>query len=136
MRKKKQILVNEAELRQQQARASPVAPSLFQRFVGSVRRGGSSGAHATAQLIATLKEEVSRLCLPNASSTACCMQSTQAIMPMHSCFYFISTGNHCVLHSKHPSHYAVTQVLLFHFDWNIPFRCKGWRAWRACSAWM
>ncbi|CAL8468873.1 g8414 [Coccomyxa elongata] len=61
VRKKKQILVNEAELRQQQARASPVPPSLLQRFVTSVRRSGSSGAHATAQLIASLKEEVQGL---------------------------------------------------------------------------
>lgn len=75
MRKKKQILVNEAELRQQQARASPVPPSLLQRFVSSVRRSGSSGAHATAQLITSLKEEVSRLfCLAqteNSRRVAC-----------------------------------------------------------------
>ena len=58
VRKKKQIVVSEGELRQQQARASPVPPSLLQRMVVSVRRGGSSGAHGTAQLIASLKEEV------------------------------------------------------------------------------
>ena len=58
MRKKKQIVVSEGELRQQQARASPVPPSLLQRVVNTVRRGGGSGAHSTVQLISSLKEEV------------------------------------------------------------------------------
>jgi hypothetical protein len=57
VRKKKQIVVSEGELRQQQARASPVPPSLLQRVVNTVRRG-NSGAHSTAQLISSLKEEV------------------------------------------------------------------------------
>ena len=58
VRKKKHIVVSEGELRQQQARASPVPPSLLQRVVNSVRRGGGGAAHSTAQLIASLKEEV------------------------------------------------------------------------------
>ncbi|KAK9914979.1 hypothetical protein WJX75_003304 [Coccomyxa subellipsoidea] len=60
VRKKKQIVVSEGELRQQQARASPVPPSLLQRVVNTVRRG-NSGAHSTAQLISSLKEEVQGL---------------------------------------------------------------------------
>ncbi len=57
MRKKKQIVLSEEELRQQRSRAqSPEKPSLLQRMLLTVRRGG--GVQALEQNITALKEEV------------------------------------------------------------------------------
>ena len=57
VRKKKQVVLSEEELRQQRLRAqSPEKPSLLQRMLLTVRRGDS--AQALEHNIATLKEEV------------------------------------------------------------------------------
>ena len=57
VRKKKQIVLSEEELRQQRSRAqSPEKPTLLQRMLLTVRRGG--GVQALEQNIVTLKEEV------------------------------------------------------------------------------
>ena len=57
VRKKKQVVLSEEELRQQRSRAqSPEKPSLLQRMLLTVRRG--DGAQALEHNIATLKEEV------------------------------------------------------------------------------
>ena len=57
MRKKKQIVLREEELRQQRSRAqSPEKPSLLARMLLTVRRGG--GAQALEQTIVTLREAV------------------------------------------------------------------------------
>ena len=57
VRKKKQIVLSEDELRQQHSRAqSPEKPTLLQRMLLTVRRGG--GVQALEQNIATLREEV------------------------------------------------------------------------------
>lgn len=57
MRKKKQILLNEEELKQQRSRgSSPEKPGLLQRMLLSVRRSGST--QALEQTIANLREEV------------------------------------------------------------------------------
>lgn len=75
VRKKKQILVSEVELRQKQARTPPVSPSLLQRVFDSVWRSGSGGTHATAQLITSLKEEVHNHDYPSLPMTACLVYS-------------------------------------------------------------
>ncbi len=57
VRKKKQIVLNKEELKQQRSRQqSPEKPSLLQRMLLTVRRGG--GAQALEQTIAALREEV------------------------------------------------------------------------------
>ena len=57
VRKKKQVVLSEEELRQQRSRAqSPEKPSLLQRVLLTVRRGDS--AQALELNVATLKEEV------------------------------------------------------------------------------
>ena len=57
VRKKKQILLSEEELRQQRARAqAPEKPSLLRRVLQGVRR--SSRAQALEQTLAALREEV------------------------------------------------------------------------------
>ena len=70
MRKKKQILLSEAELRQQRARAqAPEKPSLLRRVLQGVRRSG--GAPALAQTLAALREEV-RLPFRELLGLCCC----------------------------------------------------------------
>ena len=60
MRRKKQILLSEAELRRRQAVrvAAPEKPAWLQRLAGVVRLGGGGDAAAVAASIATLQEEV------------------------------------------------------------------------------
>ena len=74
VRKKKQILLSEEELRQQQARAqAPEKPSLLRRVLQGVRRSG--GAQAMEQTLAALREEVRlsfRALLALCCCSACC----------------------------------------------------------------
>ena len=65
VRKKKQILLSEAELRARAARGAPERRSLLQRITAAVQRG-NSGANATAQSIATLQQEVATPLAPAA----------------------------------------------------------------------
>ena len=58
VRKKKQILLSEAELRQRAARGTPERRSLLQRLTAAVQRGDGGGAGALTQSIATLQQEV------------------------------------------------------------------------------
>ena len=74
VRKKKQILLSEAELRQRAARGTPERRSLLQRLSAAVQRGGG-GANATAQSIATLQQEVRHSL---AGALGCCVHPEHA----------------------------------------------------------